>query len=113
MSYDKEFYAIVRALEYWRHYLTSKEFILHSNHEALKYINSQHKLNNHYTKWVEFLQAYTFLIKHKLGVQNQVVDALTYHQVLDLKCSKSFTKMMHTFLIFGSNARKVLMDNTC
>ncbi|GKB14841.1 reverse transcriptase domain-containing protein [Tanacetum coccineum] len=38
-TYEKEFYAIVRALEHWRHYLISKEFILHSDHEALAYIN--------------------------------------------------------------------------
>ena len=37
-AYDKEFYAIVRALEHWRHYLVGGEFILYSDHEALKYI---------------------------------------------------------------------------
>ena len=37
-TYDKEFYAIVRSLEHWSHYLVAKEFILHSDHEALKYI---------------------------------------------------------------------------
>nr|GEX04787.1 hypothetical protein [Tanacetum cinerariifolium] len=35
-TYDKEFYAIVRTLDHWQHYLISKEFILHSDHEALK-----------------------------------------------------------------------------
>nr|GEZ78029.1 transposon Ty3-I Gag-Pol polyprotein [Tanacetum cinerariifolium] len=35
-TYDKEFYAIVRALDQRQHYLISKEFILHSDHEALK-----------------------------------------------------------------------------
>nr|GEW80356.1 RNA-directed DNA polymerase [Tanacetum cinerariifolium] len=34
MTYEKEFYAIVRALEHWRHYLISKEFILYSDNEA-------------------------------------------------------------------------------
>ena len=37
-SYDKEFYAIVQPLKKWRHYLMSKEFILYSYNNALKYI---------------------------------------------------------------------------
>ena len=54
-TYDKEFYAIVRCLEHWNHYLIASEFILHSNHEALKYIQGQHKLNSRHAKWVEFM----------------------------------------------------------
>ncbi|GJT07211.1 putative quercetin 3-O-methyltransferase 1 [Tanacetum coccineum] len=76
-TYEKEFYAIARALEHWRHYLISKEFILHSNHEALTCINGQHKLKPRHARWVEFLQAYTFHIKHKSGVTNKVADALS------------------------------------
>ncbi|PKI67469.1 hypothetical protein CRG98_012053 [Punica granatum] len=53
------------------------EFVLFSDHETLKYINGQHKLNNPHARWVEFLQAYTFVIKHKSGAQNQVADALS------------------------------------
>ncbi|XP_048133303.1 disease resistance protein L6-like [Rhodamnia argentea] len=64
-TYDKEFYAKVRSLEHWRHYLISKEFILYSDHEALKYIYGQHKLNVRHAKWVEFLRVFSFSIKHK------------------------------------------------
>ncbi|GKC50298.1 transposon ty3-I gag-pol polyprotein [Tanacetum coccineum] len=81
-TYEKEFYAIVRALEHWRHYLISKEFILYSDHEALKYINGQYKLKPRHARWVEFLQAYTFNIKHKSGVTNLVVDALSRRRPL-------------------------------
>lgn len=81
-TYDKKFYAITRSLEYWRHYLLSNEFILFSDHQALKYINGQHKLNPRHAKWVEFLQAYSFVIRHKAGSSNTVADALSRRHAL-------------------------------
>ncbi|XP_042016278.1 uncharacterized protein LOC121764299 [Salvia splendens] len=76
-TYDKEFYAIIRTLDHWQHYLLSKEFVLFSDHEALKYIQGQHKLNFRHAKWVEFIQLFYFVIKHKAGTQNRVADALS------------------------------------
>ncbi|KAL1316101.1 hypothetical protein AAHE18_15G042500 [Arachis hypogaea] len=66
-TYDKEFYAIERALSHWSHYLLPKDFILYTDHKALKHINSQQKLNQHYSTWSEFLQSFSFLLKHKSG----------------------------------------------
>jgi len=54
-AYDKKFYPIVRCLEHWSHYLIASEFILYSDHEALKYIQGQHRLNSRHAKWVEFM----------------------------------------------------------
>ena len=39
-TYDKELYALVKVLETWQHYLWPKEFVIHSDHEALKHIKS-------------------------------------------------------------------------
>ena len=75
-NYDVEFYAIVQALKFWRHYLIQREFILHSDHEALKFLNSQQKLNHRHAKWVAYLQKYTFTLRYKAGSQNRVADAL-------------------------------------
>ncbi|KAI4294787.1 hypothetical protein MLD38_005165 [Melastoma candidum] len=80
--YDKEFLAIVRVLETWNHYLLPREFMLHTDHEALKYINGQHKPSRRQAKWVEFLQSFTFILKHKPGAKNVVADALSRKMVL-------------------------------
>jgi hypothetical protein len=53
--YDKELYALVRSLETWCHYLWPKEFVIHSDHESLKYLCSQNNLNRRHAKWVEFI----------------------------------------------------------
>jgi hypothetical protein len=81
-TYDVEFYAIVEALRHWRHYLVPKEFVLFTDHIALRYLNTQKKLNNRHAKWVSFLQGYTFVLKHKLGRKNQVADALSRSTIL-------------------------------
>ena len=39
-TFDKEFYAIIQALKHWDNYLIHQEFILHTDHEALKHLNS-------------------------------------------------------------------------
>ena len=81
-TYDKEFYALVQALRYWRHYLLPNEFVLYSDHEALRYLNSQKKLNPRHAKWVEYIQAYTFVLKHQAGTDNKVADALSRRSLL-------------------------------
>ena len=42
-TYDKELYALVRALETWQHYLLPKEFVIHTDHESLKHLKGQDK----------------------------------------------------------------------
>ncbi|XP_057849726.2 uncharacterized protein LOC131060503 [Cryptomeria japonica] len=76
-TYDHELYAMVQSLRKWRHYLLPKEFIVFTDNHALSFLNRQEKLNHRHVKWMEFLQAYTFSIKHKKGVTNKVADALS------------------------------------
>src|SRR5215470_19535225 len=75
-TYDKEMYALVRTLETWQHYLWPKEFVIHTDHESLKHLKGQGKLNRRHAKWVEFIETFPYVIKYKQGKENVVADAL-------------------------------------
>ena len=81
-TYDKELYALVRTLQNWQHYLFPKEFVIHSDHESLKYLKGQSKLNKRHAKWVEFIEQFPYVIKHKQGKANVVMDALSIRHTL-------------------------------
>ena len=59
-----------------------KEFVLYSDNHALHYIMQQPKSNQKHAKWVEFLQSFTFVLKHISGQSNRVVDALSRRSVI-------------------------------
>ncbi|XP_056851761.1 uncharacterized protein LOC130500850 [Raphanus sativus] len=64
-TYDKELYALVRALQTWQHYLWPKEFVIHTDHESLKYLKGQNKLSKRHARWVEFIETFPYVIKYK------------------------------------------------
>ncbi|KAG8490988.1 hypothetical protein CXB51_014131 [Gossypium anomalum] len=64
------------------HYLRPKEFVIHSDHEALKFIKGQHKLNKRHAKWIEYLESFPYVIKDKKGKENVVADALSWRYTL-------------------------------
>jgi hypothetical protein len=68
--------------------LWAKEFVIHSDHESLKHIRSQGKLNRRHAKWVEFIESFPYVIKHKKGKENIIADALyrRYTLLNELDC---------------------------
>lgn len=76
-TYDIEFYAIIQAIKHWRHYLAHREFILFTDHVALKYLGTQDKISSRHASWTAYLQQFTFVIKHQSGKLNKVADALS------------------------------------
>lgn len=75
--------------------------VAYTDHQALQYLNNLSKLNQKHMRWVEFLKSYTFVLKHRSGKSNKVVDALSMRRHL-------LTEMRVTIL--GFEDLKTLYD---
>jgi hypothetical protein len=81
-TYDLELYTLVQSIKHWCHYLMHCEFLLFSDHDSLRHLNAQKKLNARHARWVNFLHHFTFVLHHKAGVENTVADALSRKSLL-------------------------------
>ena len=56
--------------------------MIHTDHESLKYLKGQHKLNKRHARWMEFIETYSYVIRYKQGKENVVTDALSRRYAL-------------------------------
>ena len=70
----------------------ASRIVLYSDHMALRFLNSQKKLNSCHGNWVKFFQPYRYMIKHKTGVENKVADALSRRVSILVAVSNKVTR---------------------
>ena len=87
---EKELLAIVYALTKWRHYLEGNFFTVITDHESLKFIQTQKVLSGRQARWMEMLANFDFKIVYKPGSTNQVADALSRHPVAENETKSEF-----------------------
>lgn len=77
--HEKEELAIIFALAKWRVYLhgTPEPFIIYTDHESLKYLDSQRHLSRRQARWMTTLAEYNYQIVYRRGSLNTVPDALS------------------------------------
>ena len=73
---ERELLSVVQAIKHWRAYLFGLTFIVHNDHESLKYLQTQDKLSDRQVHWLEFLHQFKFSIVPITGKSNTVADAL-------------------------------------
>ncbi|GJY94661.1 putative mitochondrial protein [Tanacetum coccineum] len=76
-TYEKEFLAVVAALDKWKGYLLDRHFKIKTGHFSLKYLLKQKLTTPFQFKWLPKLLGYDYEIVYKKGSENVVADALS------------------------------------
>ncbi|GBG78000.1 hypothetical protein CBR_g25933 [Chara braunii] len=76
-TYERELYALYKALVHWRHFLLGRFFYLRIDHQTLKWIKTQPTLSDTLKRWIEVIDQYDFKLEYLKGEYNKVVDALS------------------------------------
>ncbi|GBG65972.1 hypothetical protein CBR_g54951 [Chara braunii] len=76
-TYERELYALYKALVHWRHFLLGRFFYLRTDRQTLKWIKTQPALSDALKRWIEVIDQYDFKLEYLKGEYNKVADALS------------------------------------
>jgi len=75
--YEKEFLALIMAVEKWRPYLQRQEFIIQTDHKSLAFLKEQNLHSETQREAITRLMGLHFKIVYKQGKDNLAADALS------------------------------------
>jgi len=74
---EKEFLAVIYAINKFRHYITGYTTFVHTDHSAIKYLMKKSVTNARVTRWLLLLQEFDITIVDRPGKENVVADFLS------------------------------------
>jgi hypothetical protein len=75
--YEKEFLALIMAVEKWRPYLQRQEFLIRTDHKSLSYLCEQNLHSDMQRKAMTRLMGLQFKVVYRKGKENVAADALS------------------------------------
>jgi hypothetical protein len=74
---EKEFLAIIYAINKFRHYITGYSTLVHTDHSTIKYLMNKPITNARVTRWLLLLQEFDITIVDRPGKENVITDFLS------------------------------------
>jgi hypothetical protein len=74
---DKEFLAVIHAIDKFCHYITGSTVIMYIDHSAIKYLANKPITNEQVTRWLLLLQEFNVTIKDQPRRENLAADFLS------------------------------------
>ncbi|GBG81421.1 hypothetical protein CBR_g32098 [Chara braunii] len=114
-TYERELYALYKALVHWRHFLLGRFFYLRTDHQTLKWIKTQPALSDALKRRIEVIDQYDFKLEYLKGEYNKAADALSRREdylgalVSEFGVSKEVTQS----LVGAYQEDPVTMDIIC
>lgn len=95
---ERECLSVIMALEHWRCYLENGiPFTVYTDHSSLRWFLSINNASGRLARWGVRLSSFSFIIKHRKGVDNVIPDALSRAvPVSALDCSTPITQIVTT-----------------
>ena len=82
----RELLAMVKAIRHFHVYLYGKEFLLRTDHSALRWLLNFRHPEGQVARWIESLQQYNFKVEHRPGSKHGNADALSRRPCLQDTC---------------------------
>ena len=76
-TYEKEYLAIILAVDQWRQYLQHSEFVIYSDHRSLSHLTEQKLSTPWQQRMFSKLLGLQYRVVYKKGVENGAADALS------------------------------------
>ena len=83
----KELLAVVYFVQYFRHYLLGRDFVIRTDHSALRWVMSFKDPRDQIARWLEVLSQYRFKIVHQDGKKHRNADSLSRVPCDPTECS--------------------------
>jgi hypothetical protein len=74
---DRELLAVKYFVEYYKYYLLGQQFLVRSDHQALRWLFSLKEPKDRIARWIEILSQYSFALEYRKGDHHGNADGLS------------------------------------